>query len=502
MTNSLNRKDKISMYFFVIEIIVMFIMSSFFIPTVDDLLFSFRFPYSNFKEFINYTAYYGNGRLLGNGLLLFFCNHAQLFYALQTVLTAIFAITVEKIVNLKYARHYVIAYFILQPFPVLSTTFSWMSSFINYYIPIILMCITTYIILKIKSGKIKSNFLLYPLLVLLGFTQQLFMETNSVINTIISFCFIILFIKTSKRITYPLTLFISNVVGLGTILLFTKFIDINKTYVHSLYGSENYRNTIFSGGITNAVEIVVKNFRYPVFLLSVFIFFFISWTLIVIYTAKKKNIFNAKVKATLALSILFYIPLCIITQYILVKYPVDLPSDKKFLILIGVIVILFLASYMPLIILLFTIVIKSISKKAITIFLILMGIISYAPFLVVSPSGFRCYELSLFFFMLGYLIILKDLKNLYGFDVFKLNMVCSIITTIIMLSYSFIFAHEKKIYNYKIQYFDSMEYLPHSNDVIVMHGDNEGVWDSAAGFEHKYIPIDEFEDMILQNKNK
>ena len=64
---------------FALEIIVLFVMSSFFIPTVDDLIFKFQFEYHSISEFINYVIYYGNGRVLGNAMLLFFSNHTGLF---------------------------------------------------------------------------------------------------------------------------------------------------------------------------------------------------------------------------------------------------------------------------------------------------------------------------------------------------------------------------------------------------------------------------------------
>ena len=67
-----SRKDKISVCVFVLEIIMLFVMSSFFIPTVDDLIFKFQFEYHSINEFIKYVVYYGNGRVLGNAVLLFF----------------------------------------------------------------------------------------------------------------------------------------------------------------------------------------------------------------------------------------------------------------------------------------------------------------------------------------------------------------------------------------------------------------------------------------------
>ncbi len=112
----ISRNNIISGFLFLLEILLLFILSSFFIPTVDDLIFRFRLNYSNINEFIHCVAYYGNGRLLGNGFLLFFSRHTNWFYALQTVMTALFAVIIEKIVGLKYSRNFVLLLFFFSPF--------------------------------------------------------------------------------------------------------------------------------------------------------------------------------------------------------------------------------------------------------------------------------------------------------------------------------------------------------------------------------------------------
>ncbi len=498
-----SRKDKISVCVFVLEIIMLFVMSSFFIPTVDDLIFKFQFEYHSISEFIKYVVYYGNGRVLGNAVLLFFSNHTGLFYALQTVLTVALAVIVEKIINLKYARHYVMAFMLLQPLPVLSKTYSWMSSFINYYIPIVLFSLAILILLRVEQGKFKSDFMTCFLLFILGLSSQLFVESNAVVNTVIAFGFLIFFIRKHKKAYAPAALFSSTVIGLGIILLFTKFIDYTKTYTYYTYKDLDsaYRSTIFSGSLSDAVELVLGNLQYPFFLLSISIFFYATIIIAVIYAVKKQNLFSTKVKIAVAVSVITYLPAFSVSLYTAFYYPYDLSvASKTFITGIIVSAILYAVSCIVLFVLIFKYIIKKIKHGTLVVILFILGLLSFSPFFAVSPCGFRCCVFMMFFFMLAYLLILADLKELYGFDMFKLGMACAALTVVIMTSHTFIFAREKKVYDYKEEYYATSVYLPHSSVNAVHHSDNADIWNNAAGFEHKFVPLEEFEKMLSEGK--
>lgn len=115
------------------------------------------------------------------------------------------------------------AFLLLQPLPVLSKTYSWMSPFINYYVPIFIFALAVLILLKVEQDKFKSDFLTCFILFVLGLSSRLFVESNAVVNTVVEFGFLILFIHKRKKAHAPAVLFASTVIGLGIILLFTKF---------------------------------------------------------------------------------------------------------------------------------------------------------------------------------------------------------------------------------------------------------------------------------------
>lgn len=498
-----SRNDKISACFFVLEIILLLIMSSFFIPTVDDLIFKFQFEYHSIREFINYVIYYGNGRVLGNAMLLFFSNHTGLFYALQALLTVVLAVIVEKITGLKYSRHYVIAFMLLEPLPVLSKTYSWMSSFINYYVPIVIFSLAVLIILRVAQNKLKSDFCSCFLLFILGLASQLFVESNAVVNAVVALGFLIYFIRKRKKAKAPAALFASTVLGLGIILLFTKFIDYTKTYTYYTYKDLDsaYRSTIFSGGFKDAVNLVFENLQYPFFLITISFFFVATVFMALIFAVKKQGVCNSRLKIAITVSVLLYLPAFAISLYTAFYYPYDLTvASEAFIVGIIVSAFLFAVSCIIMFTLIYKYIIKRIEHGKLAVLLFVLGLISFSPFLAVSPCGFRCCELMMFCFMLSYLIILADLSKMYNFDMFKFGIICAALTVAVMTAYTFIFAREKKVYDYKERYYATSVYLPHSSVNVVHHSDNADIWDNAAGFEHKFIPLEDFEKMLSEGK--
>lgn len=88
---------------------------------------------------------------------------------------------------------------------------------------------------------------------------------------------------------------------------------------------------------------------------------------------------------------------------------------------------------------------------------------------------------------------MKFAVNKYGFKLEKFYDITAIISTILLVVYIGLYAREKRIYNYKVEYFKTSYYLPSANKRIISLGDTEMVWDRVSGIEHKYIPLEEFE---------
>ena len=174
--------------------------------------------------------------------------------------------------------------------------------------------------------------------------------------------------------------------------------------------------------------------------------------------------------------------------------------DEHSTIFVGILAILFLLSYVPLVALLYTVAIKNCKHKIFILGSLFMGVVSYLPFLVVSPCRYRCCEQMIFFFVLALLIIVHDLVCQTGIDVFKPAMAFAICCCAAMILYSVLYSQQKEIYNYKVDYCKTSYYLPQSNTHLVANGNQDLQWKTRAGFEHKFVPLEEFEKMLSEGK--
>ena len=103
--------------------------------------------------------------------------------------------------------------------------------------------------------------------------------------------------------------------------------------------------------------------------------------------------------------------------------------------------------------------------------------------------------------MLALLYIIKFAKDEYNFNIEKLYDTVFIIAGIVMIIYTGLYAREKKIFNYKIEYYKTSYYLPAADENIVFIDNNE-FFDHHSGITHKYIPLEEFESMLADNNNQ
>lgn len=67
-----------------------------------------------------------------------------------------------------------------------------------------------------------------------------------------------------------------------------------------------------------------------------------------------------------------------------------------------------------------------------------------------------------------------------------------------MILYSVLYSKQKAIYNYKVEYCKTSYYLPLSDTNLVANGNQDLQWKTRAGFEHEFIPLEEFEKLISE----
>lgn len=484
---------------FCIEFILFINLAMLFVPTNDDLRFAFYSQYNSFAEFIHQTLYYGNGRLLGNGLIIFFSKHPNFFYPLEAILIFVLASETEKLTELKNSKLLVAGFLLLQPILGFRECIAWMSAFINYYIPIFLL-VSALVIIKYHYANKNKAFLV--LLFIIGFSQQLFIEHNTIINLLISglILFVCLIKKHRNAYTDSFVFFISNIIGTIVMLTYSLYIDYSQTYVAQT--ASTYRKTIFAAlmndGLIGAVTFAAKNIKHIMLAYGGAVLI-IGILYIAMAYIDKKSEKSTKHRPLIYIAFAVYGVLFIFTTYVILKYNDNMGLHDNRLILI--LAMLFSLSLLLTILLFCKTVIKNSEKETHLLFFTftVFAVLSFAPFLLVSPCGYRCTVLTQYFMILITIHTIKLACDKYAFRLEKIYHFTSLALCTVMILYIALYAREKKIYNYKAEYFKSSYYLPSANRALVSLGDTEVVWDDVAGFEHKYIPLEEFEKIFENN---
>lgn len=489
------RGNRIFNYVFVLEVILFFIMAFFFVPEIDDLAFRYYQHFSNIKEFLHCIFYYGNGRLLGNAfLLLFSCNTItfEVFNMLEAVLVVFLSAGIEKLTGLKNAKVLVMAVFMLQNVTAFTDSISWMAAFINYYFPIALFLLT---LLILKKPDAKFNVFYLILLGVIGLCEQLFVEHNTVINILVSAAlFLYALLKDKKGLASGVILFASNCIGAAIMFLYKIYIDFDKTYIGTTFPSD-YRKTIFSQPDLKSVFYMIStNLNYICLSVatSAVIFFVLFYVMIHIV---KQGGFSKRLKVGLYINCAMYAALFALSTYLLTFYGNDFPDDKLIVMLVAMNILLFAATFVCFAVLFYIIILKKADKTyAIKIAsCAVLGILSVCPFVIVSPCAYRCCQYILFFFILAMLLTVKYASEKYEFRYNHICSFCAVLTVGAMIMYTAVFVKEKKVYFYQEKYYSESVYLPASNDVFIAPS---RVWDKISGFEHEYIPLEEFEKML------
>ena len=480
---------------FALEIILFIVLSFFFVPKNDDLIFMYRFQINSFSDIIYNALYYGNGRILGNFFGFVFSLNYQIFYFVEGFLLAFIAWSTERIIELKNSRLIIMALFILQPICSFIETTSWISGFTNYVLPICFIC-AGLLFLK-QYEKHKNGFLLFPI-VIVGVCGQLFSEHTTIMNVLI-ILYIIIFIKLRNKATY--SMLFSTIFGAGIMFLYNKYIDFSLTWVASR--GEEYRRTIFSVPFKEwLINIFFTNIRFALVAFnSLFFLFFILFYLL-FNVVKKTECRIYKIKVITALA--FYVISLIIVNIWIFCYGDDFITGE-----FGVRDILFFVSAAVLMIsmvIYLTITIKLLYKL---IFVMLdkknrvriigmsaLLVFSYAPFLFVAPSGYRCSFLMTFIMVCVFVELFKHFYLIYGIGIDVPIYLVSGITCAAMIVLTLSYIPQKKAFNYRVQYYEVSDYLPNEENEFLNHKWDLAVFDQKAGFEHKYIPLDEFEQYI------
>ena len=141
-------KEKISILKLLFAIIALYSISMLSPLVVDDYYFK-SLRLNSFSECVQYILHYGNGRLLGNLLVLYALKNPIILSVMKTLMFLSIGFFMSKIIN-----NIVFLLLITMPPKIFAQVYSWTSGFCNYVPPVLcnLYLIHSFLISDRKQG--------------------------------------------------------------------------------------------------------------------------------------------------------------------------------------------------------------------------------------------------------------------------------------------------------------------------------------------------------------
>ena len=251
---------------------------------IDDLDF-LKKGGDDLRRITSFSFHYGNGRLLGNILGALYAKHRMLYSISGAGMMLSIIILPIYIFDISPRYIPVIGMFLILCNECFwSELYLWSSAFANYIPPIITLelCI---IIFKLLSEKKCEFYIGIILLILLGFTGQLYVEHMTVIAIISSVAICVWGYKTKIFKIYRIVYLISTVLG-GMFM-----VSIPRVFSHNDV-QKNYRTVIMSDMNSNMDEMILN--IYEKLFIIILCILVMSLIMFCIYSRNKDRIVRSK----------------------------------------------------------------------------------------------------------------------------------------------------------------------------------------------------------------
>ncbi len=218
--------------------------------TSDDIEFQ-AMGLKSFKDIFDHALYYGNGRLLGNILVIYLVNSRVLGCIVRALTLSLIIILLPAVLNIKVHFAYALSFLLtlgISP-TVFGQVFSWTSGFSNYVFPILGVLLSIRIIQVIEQRVCKPfcKVLGSLLIFILGFCSQLFVENTTTTIILLSLAMVLnSFYNKQKKHMPRIILLISSIIG-GFAMFFIPrlfYLNGNRTEGYRGFLGKGLRETI------------------------------------------------------------------------------------------------------------------------------------------------------------------------------------------------------------------------------------------------------------------
>lgn len=311
--NEIKKKKSILLIEYIAVFLLFLIMYFFVLPQLDVFFFA-RGTDGSIADTINYSLGYGNGRLLGNIIGVFFSYH----FKFASLIIALFLTLLVVLINhiIADSRTYtVFPIAVLIMFPsadLIRDCYNFFPAFCNYVIPLVCMLFAYIIktkIIKTESIKKSIKAVLYAVMFLLLAGSCLFSENT----TIVIACAVLLiginnYIQNKKIALADVISFVAVALGSLAILLIPKIAG-------TAYKMSGYRSTVTGlGGFGKMIKCIfggLSNFS-SVFSHCIFLLILMSFAFWLVIKAQKKG---KKTLNDICLSVIMFYPVaCVAIQ--------------------------------------------------------------------------------------------------------------------------------------------------------------------------------------------
>ena len=194
-----------------------------------------------------------NGRYAGNLLVLLLTRSKALSAALVSASIVFFSLITYFTLKVKNIFGFLLStlLFLTMPCNIFAQGVAWMSGFANYVPSILITVFCTVLMQNIfESEKPKYPFFYIPLLGIVSFISSLFIETVTILNVVLGFLIVFYSLFKFKRVYAANIAFLVGS-ATGAICMFS-----NGAYRHIANSDDFYRETAFTGKLTNFIESV------------------------------------------------------------------------------------------------------------------------------------------------------------------------------------------------------------------------------------------------------
>ena len=395
-------------WYIILTGIIIGLLAHFYLYTGDDWFW----VSSDARELLRNGFKHYNARFISNLIAMLTCKYEIAKCLCYAICTPLLFHLINKIVEPKNKNVYflsVLLFFLLDP-KIITEGYVWISSYVNYFITILILLEITYLIFKDKL-KTAKWYIMLPF----GIISSLFVENVSLVLLAIN-AFLIIYSKIIKEKKYNLGFLIGNIIGTGILLYFTFMYpcDLPQRGIH-----------------LSTIPSVYLSWICPNYFGKSIIIMFMMVILLWMLMHKRKDKMKPIELYTFSLLSIIYLSFYALDGF-------DIFSNK--FIATGLVTLYYIYSF----ILIIKYTEKNLREHLVWYYILL--VLYIAPLTIVYLIGPR---LMMFPFVLNILIIIEILKELNMIDKLKYVWVAGSIVIVSFHAYTYVTAYDRAILVYE-----------------------------------------------------